>query len=558
VRSSVLNVEPPNWLKELIDMRTSQIAVLLLVMMVASILAPVKLANAQTADFEVSASPPRVSVGSDGTAHYVVTITSINGFTGTVQLSVTGITNVGLQAAYFAFSPTLVQVAANGQAFSALTLTTNYQYTTTGFGITTINFVVTASASGITHTAPLAADLFYGLSSTVQLTSLAVNLQPDTLLVSGDITKSENATLQLTLTSQATTQLGVLLFTGALQAYDIPTGLYISFNPTAVNIFGGQTAQVTVSVLMTPQFLQNGGTYKFAIGVNALMQGTLFTSYNSYGNYFLSKVGVLTIVIPPSFNIAINPSVLNVPIGGGDQQFAISVTPLTKGLTEPIVLSVQGVPAGIITNFQSSTLIANGIQPLSTNLVLNAPSGTWPTTATIRITAQAAGASSYADASLNIEPQGDYSVQADQTTIAFTGVGQSRSVTLTITPQGGFKSSISFSTTNLPSGMTATFSTANVTVQQSAPLNVILTLTAGQNLQPGTYDVSVMSNTGFSQKNLVLTVLVRAGGAEIWPVVLVMVVAIAVVSLIIFVGMPRGRDVRRIPERESDRPRLPP
>ena len=539
-------------------MRSPQIAILLLVMILASIAVPFKLTNAQSADFQVSASPPRVSVGSDGTAHYVVAITSINGFTGTVQLSVTGISNVGLQAAYFAFSPSLINVAANGEAFSELTLTTNYQYTSTGLGITTINFDVTASANGITHTSPLAADLFYGDSSTVQLTSLSVNLQPDTLLVSGDITKSQNVTLQLALTSQATTQLGQLLFTGALQVYDVPSGFYVSFNPNTVNILGGQTTQVSVVILMTPQFLQNGGTYKFAIGINALMQGSLLTSYNSYGNYFLSKVGVLTIIIPPSFNIAISPSVLNVPIGGGDQQFVILVTPITKGLTEPIVLSVQGVPAGIITNFQSSTLIANGIQPLTTNLVLNAPSGTWPTTASIRITAQAAGASSYADASLNVEPQGDYSVQADQTTLQFSGAGQSRSVTLTIMPQGGFKSAISFSATNLPSGMTATFSTANVTVQQTAAMNVILTLTAGSNVQPGTYDVSVMSNTGFSQKNLVLTVLVRAGGSEIWPIVLVMIVVLAVVSLIVFVGMPRGREVRRIPERERDRqPRLP-
>jgi len=540
-------------------MRTPQFAILLLVVMIASIIIPVKLANAQTADFQVSASPPRVSVGSDGTAHYVVTVVSINGFTGTVQLTATGVSNVGLQAAYFAFSPSLINVAANGQAFSELTLTTNYQYTSTGLGITTINFQVTASANGITHTAPLAADLFYGDSPTVQLTSVSVNLQPNTLLVSGDITKSQNQTLQLTLTSQATTQLGQLLFTGALQAYDIPSGFYISFNPSTVNILGGQSAQVTVSILMTPQFLQNGGTYKFAIGINALMQGSLLNSYNTYGNYFLSKIGVLTIIIPPSFNIAINPSVLNVPIGGGDQQFAIVVTPLTKGLTEPIVLSAQGVPAGIIMNFQASTLIANGIQPLSTNLVLNAPTGTWPTTTTIRITAQAAGASSYADVSLNVEPQGDYSVQADQTTLQFSGPGQSRSVTLTITPESGFKSAISFSVTNLPAGMTATFSTANVTVQQTSAMNVILTLTAGSNVQAGTYDVSIMSNTGFSQKNLVLTVLVRSGGSEIWPVVLVMVVVLSVVSLIVFVGMPKGRELRRIPERDRDRQqRLPP
>lgn len=539
-------------------MRTSQIALLLLVMIVASMVAP-RLVNGQVADFEISASPPRVSIGTDGTARYVIAINSVNGFSGRVQLSVTGLSNVGLQATYFAFDPSIVQLAANGEAFSELTLTTSYQYTGTELGISTINFDVTASGNGVTHAASLTADLFYGNPSTVQLTSMSINLQPDTLLLSGDITKSQNETLQLSLTSGATTQLGQLLFTGTLEAYDVPSGLYISFNPNTVNIIGGETSQITVSVLMTPEFLQNGGTYKFAIGINALMQGALLNTYNIYANYFVSKIGVLTIIIPPSFNLSINPSVLNLPIGGGDQQFAISVTPITKGLTEPIVLSVQGVPAGIIVNFQSSTLIPSGIQPLTTTLTLNAPSGTWPTTGTIRITAEAAGASSYADASLNVEPQGDYSIQADQTTLQFSGAGQSRSITLTIVPQGGFKSTVSFSVTNLPSGMTATFSTVNATVQQTTPMNVILTLAAGSNVQPGTYDVSVVTNTGFSSKSFVLTVLVRAGGAEIWPIVLILVIMIAVVSLIVFVGMPRGREVRRITEKERDRmPRLPP
>jgi hypothetical protein len=540
-------------------MRTSRIAVLLLVMMATSILVPVKLVNGQSPDFQVSASPPRVSVGSDGIAHYVVAITSINSFAGTVQLSATGVSNAGFQTTYFSFSPSAVDVAANGQAFSELTLMTNYQYTSGNFGITAISFRVTASANGITHNASLEADLFYGDPSTVQLASISVNLQPNTLLVSGDITRSQNETLQLTVTSQATTDPGQLLFSGALQAYDAPSGFYVSFNPSTVNIFGGQATQVQVSILMTPQFLQNGGTYRFAIGINALMQGPLLASYNTYGNYFLSEVGVLTIVIPPSFNVAVNPSVLNVPIGGGDQQFAITVTPITKSLTEPIVLSADGIPAGIIMNFQSSTLIPNGIQPLTTDLVLNAPSGTPPTTATIRIMAQAAGTSSYVDASLNIEPQGDYTVQADQTTLQFSGAGQSRSVTLTITPESGFKSAISLSATNLPTGMTAEFSTADVTVQQSTPMNVILTLTASASVQPGTYDVSVVTNTGFTQKNLVLTLLVRSGGSEILPVVLVMIVVIGVVSLIIFAGIPRSREVRRMPDRERDRqPRLPP
>jgi hypothetical protein len=528
-------------------------------MIVVSGVLAAKPVNAQTGDYEITAYPSRVSIGTDGTAHYVIGITSVNGFAGPVQLTATGLSTTGLQATYFTFDPSIVQLAANGEAFSELTLTTSYQYVGTEIGIQTINFQATGTSQGITHATPLAADLFYGDPAVVQLTSMTLNLQPNTFLVSGDITKSQNETLQLTLTSGATTEIGQPLLSASLEAYGVPSGFYVSFNPDTLILNGGQSALVTVSIILTPEFLQNGGTYKFAIGVNALMQQTLLSEYSTYQNYFISKIGVLTIIIPPSFNIAISPSVLDVPIGGGDQQFAITVTPLTKGLTEPIVLSAEGVPAGIIANFGSNTLIPNGIQPLSTSLTLNAPSGTWPTTAQIKISAAAAGASSSADAQLSIEPQGDYSVQADQTTIQFNGVGQTRSVTLTITPVGGFRSAISFVATNLPSGMTAAFSTANLTVQQNTPVQVVLTLTAGQNVQPGTYQVSITTNTGFSSKSMVLTILVRAGGAEIWPVILVMVIVIAVVSLIIFVGMPRGREIRRVSERDLDRyPRLPP
>jgi VCBS repeat-containing protein len=344
------------------------------------------------------------------------------------------------------------------------------------------------------------------------------------------------------------------------QAYGIPTGLYISFNPSSVNNIRGGTSRVTINVLLTPQFLQNGGTYEFAIGMNAILPSTSISSSLVSGTYLITKIAVLTIVIPPAFSIAVNPTVINLYVGAGQQQIQVTVTPLTKGLTDPIVLNVQGVPSGIIGNFQTNILIPNGTQPISTNLVLNAPTGTLPTLGTLHFTAQASGVTSSADASLNVQPQGDYTMQADQTTVEFSGAGQSRTITLTVTPQGGFKSTITFSAANLPAGMTAAFSSVTYNIQQSTPINVILTLTAGQTTQPGTYQFSVVTNTGFSTKSLVLTVLIRAGGTQIWPVILVVVIVIAVVSLIAFVGMPRGREVRRVSERrgEGGYPRLPP
>jgi len=534
---------------------------LALVIVVSTSLIPAITVKAQTGDFQVSAQPSHASIGTDGTARFVVKVTSVNGFSGSVQLGVSGLSQIGQSRSYASFQPSTLQLASNGQAYSVLTLTISTQYVTVVSNtISTINFAVTATANGITKTASLAADIFYGTQSTAQLADTALTLQPNTIQPTATITQSQSATVELTLTSGATTNLGQTVLTATVVGYDIPSGLLLTITPTTTNIVAGQTTTATINFLMTPQFLQAGGTYIFAIGINALMQGPLLNAYSSYQNYFISKAVPLTIIIPPAFSVAANPTIWNILVGGPAQQLGIIVTPITSGLTDPIVLSVQGLPGGLVASFQNNPLTPNGLQPISTNLVIQAPPSTFPTTATITISATAAGITNTATVILTLQPQGDYLIQTDQTILSFTGVGESKTITLTITPQNGFQSNINFTTLNLPTGFTATFSPANIQVRQSSPITVIVTIVAGPNIQPGTYSVSIVSGTGgvSPAKNIPITVLVRAGVGQIWPIVLVIVVLIAVVSIIAFIGIPRGREVRRIPEQQPGVPSLPP
>jgi hypothetical protein len=537
----------------------SLLLLIALAIVVSASFIPAVTVNAQTGSFQVSATPSHVTIGTSGTAQFVVRVTSVNGFSGSVQLSVTGLSSTLASQYYASFQPSSLPLAPNAQAYSVLTLTISYQYVTLSSNtIGSVSFAVTATANGVSASAPLSIDIFYGSQSTVQLSDVALSLQPNTIQTTASVTQSQTATLQLTVTSGATTELGQTLLIATFQAYDIPNGLMITFTPGTSNIVAGQTSTVTVTVLMTPAFLQTGGTYIFAIGINALMQNPLLSSYSSYQNYFISKLTTLTIIIPPAFNIATSPTILDVLVGGTSQQLGIIVTPTTSGLTDPIVLSVQGLPAGLLASFQTNPLIPNGLQPLSTNLVLQAPSTTFPTTATLTISATAAGITNSAAVSLTLQPQGSYTFQADQTTIAFTGAGQSNTVTLTITPQNGFRSNINLTALNLPSGFTATFSPTNLQILQSTPITVVLTIVAGPNVQPGTYSTSIVSSTGVSAaQTIVLTLLVRPGIAQIWPIVVIVVIVIAVVSIIVFIGMPRGREVRRIPQQPGV-PSLPP
>jgi hypothetical protein len=293
------------------------------------------------------------------------------------------------------------------------------------------------------------------------------------------------------------------------------------------------------------------------------------------------------IIIPPAFTVQASPTLLDVLVGGPSQQLAVTVTPITSGLTDPIVLSVQGLPSGILATFQTNPLTPNGLQPVTTNLVIQAPPSTFPIPqTTLRVYATAAGITSNATVIFQMLPQGDYTVQADQTLLSFTGSGQQKIVTLTITPVNGFRSNINITTVNLPVGFTATFNPQNIVIQQSVPITVLLTIVSGPNIQAGTYPVDVVSNTGVTAtkttvltflvqagtypvtiqtstgvaatKSTALTFLVQPGIGQIWPIVLVVVIIIAVVSVLAFIGLPKAREVRRIPERPSDVPSLPP
>jgi hypothetical protein len=192
--------------------------------------------------------------------------------------------------------------------------------------------------------------------------------------------------------------------------------------------------------------------------------------------------------------------------------------------------------------------------------VIQAPPSTFPVPqTTLRVYATAAGITSNTTVIFQMLPQGDYTVQADQTLLSFTGSGEQKIITLTVTPVNGFRDNINLTTLNLPPGFTATFNPQNVVIQQAVPITVLLTIVSGPGMQPGTYPVDIVSSTGVTAtKTLVLTFLVQAGVGQIWPIILVVVILIAVVSLLAFIGLPKAREVRRIPERPSDVPSLPP
>jgi hypothetical protein len=60
---------------------------------------------------------------------------------------------------------------------------------------------------------------------------------------------------------------------------------------------------------------------------------------------------------------------------------------------------------------------------------------------------------------------------------------------------------------------------------------------------PGTYNVAIVAGTGISQRTTNITLLIRSGTSQIWPVVFLVVVLVGVASAISFLAIPRGKHV---------------
>ena len=544
----------------------NKLSFLLVILLVGTILltsAPVNV-GAQTQDFIISVSPSRVTIGTDGIARYSIRLTSINGFAGTIQLDVKGISTTSYFQASYSFDPSIVNLAADSDVYSVLTImvaSQSYYYNTYtytqypsyySYNIYTMSLTIVATSGGITKNVPVIANVYYGNS--LSQPDLTIDLQPGNILTSGDITRARNETLRLAVTATGYSSYynytyyqnqqypSNFLFTVTPQFYDAPQGFYVSFSPTGQQVKVGQTVQFTATVLMTPEFLLKSGTYKFAVGINAILP----SSYSYYSNLVVTKVAIATIVVPPYFSISANPSILNVYIGGNqDQKMQIVITPVSRGLNQPVRLTVQGIPSGLIATFQNDILVPQGTAPLTTNLVFSAPSTYESKIYPILIIAETSGISRTVNASIYLRPFGDYLLTLQQTTIVLNARGDSKSIMLTVTPQGGFRSTIYFSVSQLPAGITANFSNPTATIQTDQPITMVLTLTAQQNAAPGTYSVAIISGTGLSTKTVILTLLIRSGIYETWPIILIVIAIIAAVTIVVFVGFPKrgGRHV---------------
>jgi len=288
-----------------------------------------KFTGCGTPDFTLTSAPASVSVTQGATANYTETLTPLNGFTGTVTLSIAGLP-AGASATFTPASLTSGN-SALAVATTAATAAGTYTLTITG---TSGTLTHTATATLIV-TAPVVGDF-------------AVTASP----ASQTVTAGANTTYTATVTPS-----GGFNGTVGFSASGLPTGASASFSPASVAVSGNSTMTVTTSTT-TP-----AGTYTVTI------TGTSGTLVHS-----TTVTLVVTAPLVQDFTISAAPAGLTITRNSSGN-YTVTVAAV-NGFTGAVTLSVTGLPNRTTATFTPTSVTGAGTSTLRITARANAARGT--------------------------------------------------------------------------------------------------------------------------------------------------------------------------------------
>ncbi|MBZ5663606.1 MAG: hypothetical protein LAO30_03295 [Acidobacteriia bacterium] len=197
----------------------------------------------------------------------------------------------------------------------------------------------------------------------------------------------------------------------------------------------------------------------------------------------------------PDFTVGASPSSLAVTQGSSGTS-TITLTSL-NGFNAATTLSASGLPSGVTAAFSTNPVTppANGTATSTLTLTASATATTGAATVTITGTSGATTHTTTIALTVNAAATPNFTIGASPSSVAVTQGGTGAS-TVTITSQNSFSSATTLSTTGLPSGVTAAFSTNPVTPPANGSATSTLTFTASASATVGTATVTVTGVSG--------------------------------------------------------------
>jgi uncharacterized membrane protein len=485
-----------------------------------------------------------INVGQGTSAKsYYLFIEPENGFSGNVQLGITGLPS-GVSAS---FSPNPAN-PNNNQTVMTLSASASAplgQYTATIKGISgkqiasspitvgiytptfTLGHESGSISPGSSTTIPIYVNSEYGFSSAV---TLAVSGLPSGVTGSFSPNPTKNGTSTLTLQASASAPLGEynITVTGTSGSQTVSTIVSLTVNPPAFSLNGefnfalGQGSSGTGyldigpypfsgSVRLSISGLPAGVTASFSANPTSNGSSALTLKASStaalgqfnvtvtgvYGSQTASTTFPITIYAP-TFTVGIyGESYGNIPVGTGTTTTATAQINPQYGFTGNVRLSVSNLPKGV-----TATVSPNPTTQVSTvTFTASTTAALGQYNALITGTSDTQSSSTYFPISIyapSFTLSGpSYGVTVSEGSVSTAGV--------TINPQYGFAGNVSFAVSGLPKGLTVSFS-PNPTGQTTN-----LVFAAHKTLAIGTYNLTVTGTSGSQSSSITFPVTVNAG-----------------------------------------------
>ncbi len=368
-----------------------------------------------TPNFTLSPNLNTVTITQGSTGTSTITIAPLNGFSGSVTLSASGLPS-GVTAS---FTPN------PATSTSVLTLTAS---------ATAATGTVTATIAGTSGTLTNTTTVGLTVSATVQ--SFSLTAAPKTLTIAEG---GASGTSTITVTPSNG-------FSGnvTLAASGLPKGVTASFSPNPAT----STSVLTLTASATA-----------ATGmVTVTIAGTSGTLTNT------TTVGLTVSATVQSFSLTAAPKTLTIAEGGASGTSTITVTP-SNGFSGNVMLAASGLPKGVTASFSPNPATSTSV------LTLTASATAATGTVTVTITGTSGNLSATATIALKVNPLPNFTlaIAPDLLTIA---EGASGTTTVTVTPINGFDHSVTLSASALPSAVTASFSPDPTTSSSTLTLDV--------------------------------------------------------------------------------------
>ena len=429
-------------------------------------------AAAQTADFVGSIAPPQQRVMAGETASYTITVTSINGFVGTIQFSAAGLP----PGATVSFAPSTL--TGSGAVTASIT-------TSRGTPRGAYQILLSGSSGNIIHTG-----------------GVFLNVGPPGYKF-GDFGGSVSPAYQTIAPGEsAGFSINVFPIDGfrsdvSLSVTGLPPGATATFDPAVIEDGSGNSTLNIVTSGSTPTssyhltVTATGGDRTHTNGMN-LNVGPPGTDFTDFGGF-----------VDPAYQ-TVQP--------GGSTSFTVGIFPL-NGFNSDVSLSLNGLPPGATAAFNPPVIPGGSGE---STLTITTASTTATATYHLTITGTGGGHTHTNGMNLNVGPPGtdftDYTgsiAPSSQT----ERVGKTAQFTVMILLLNG-TGCVSLQVSGLPPEAIGAFNPTSEIC--GSPASTVFTITTTHRTPPGTYTLTFQGTTtgGFVHDGSVTLTLTRKNGNE--------------------------------------------